>query len=251
MLPQDIKLAVFRELCENKCVYSQHKYDLGCIKDKFHIKLQKDAELKKQRPSRIPINYSAKLKVLLKKLEDAGIIGNVTNNPRSNETGSEFLNPVIIIPKGEVIKLVLDARYLNSVTDTSQYSWPLESLTAILDKLKGKYFTTTDLSCAYHQVPLTPESQALTQFAVDNQQYGFLRGFYGLAALPAFFSMIMAITFKILIDKGKALTYLDDVLLMDDTPEEVLDTLKQFHKIMKEKGLKAAPEKTKIAQKEV
>ena len=45
-----------------------------------------------------------------------------------------FVNPVKILPKRDYIKLVIDARHLNSVTDTSKSSWPLESLKRFHDK---------------------------------------------------------------------------------------------------------------------
>ena len=50
--------------------------------------------------------------------------------------GSEFINPIIILPKGNIVKLVIDARYLNSITDLSRYSWPLEPIGSLITKLK-------------------------------------------------------------------------------------------------------------------
>ena len=48
------------------------------------------------------------------------------------EMGSEFINPIVIIPKGNTVKVVLDARYLNSITDLGRYSWPLEPIGSLL-----------------------------------------------------------------------------------------------------------------------
>ena len=42
--------------------------------------------------------------------------------------GTTYLNPLIIIPKGDSIKCVLDARHLNSNTDQSDESWHIEPL---------------------------------------------------------------------------------------------------------------------------
>ena len=42
--------------------------------------------------------------------------------------GTKFLNPLIIIHKGDAIKVVLDARHLNSNTDQEFESWPIEPL---------------------------------------------------------------------------------------------------------------------------
>ncbi len=83
------------------------------------------------------------------------------------EMGTEFFNPVIIIPKGNVIKLVIDARYLNSITDLTTYSWPLEPFDTLITRVRGQYFTTSDMSCAYHQVPLTEETKNLLALSLE------------------------------------------------------------------------------------
>ena len=111
-------------LVHNKDVYSQHKYDVGKIKEKFNVKLLPNVTLSKQRPSKVPLHYQEKLENLLDQLCKTGIIREIGNE---NEMGSEFINPIIILPKGNTIKLVIDARYLISFTDL-RYSWPLEPI---------------------------------------------------------------------------------------------------------------------------
>ena len=53
--------------------------------------------------------------------------------------GSIFTNPIIILPRGETVKLVIDAQYLNSNIDLSNYSWPLEPVQMLLTRLDGVY----------------------------------------------------------------------------------------------------------------
>ena len=106
----------------------------------------------------------------------------------SDDLNSWFVNPIIILPKKDYVKLVIDARYLNSITDTSNSSWPLEPLQALITRVNGSYFTSSDLSCAYHQVPLTADTQKLTSFIIGGRQYTYQVGFYGLKPLPNFFS---------------------------------------------------------------
>ena len=115
------------------------------------------------------------------------------------EMGSEFINPIIILPKGNTVKLVIDARYLRSITGLSRYSWPLEPIGSLLTRLKGNFFTTSDLCSAYNQVPLTEETKQLVSFVIGPKQYTYERGFYGLCGLPNFFSRIMTIHFAPLI----------------------------------------------------
>ena len=48
----------------------------------------------------------------------------------------------MILAKGESLKIVLDARYLNSLFDELKYNWPIEPIRVrvILTKINGKYF---------------------------------------------------------------------------------------------------------------
>lgn len=239
---------LIRILIEDKDVYSHHKYDVGKINQKFHVKLKENSELKKQRPSRVPLHYQSKLETLLEELQKAEIIREMGDDI---EMGSMFINPVIILPKGDIIKLVIDARYLNSITDLSSYSWPLEPLTTLLTRINGKYFTSSDLSSAYNQVPLTDDTQRLTSFVIGSKQYTFMRGFYGLCGLPNFFSRIMTIHFAPLIKRKKAITYIDDTLMQASSKSEMFDVILEYHRLLRSAGLKAAPDKTKFFLKKV
>ena len=98
----------------------------------------------------MPLHFKDKLEKLLSQLQDSGIIREMGDD---DELGSLFVNPIILLPKAVYVKLVIDARYLNSITDLTNYSWPLEPVQMIMTRINGKYFTASDLSCAYHQVP--------------------------------------------------------------------------------------------------
>ena len=132
-----------------------------------------------------------------------------------------FVNPIILMPKNDYVKLVIDARYLKSVTDLTNYSWPLEPVQMIMTRVNGKFFSVSDLSCAYHQVPLSSETQKLTSFIIGGRQYTFTRGFYGLCGLPNFFSRLMTIHFDPLIRKKQAITYIDDTIMQSQTRGEM------------------------------
>ena len=85
--------------------------------------------------------------------------------------GSLFFNPFILMPENDYVKLVIDARYLNSVTDLLNYPWPLEPVQMIMTRVNGKVFSVSDLSCAYHHVALNPETQKLTSFIIGGKKY--------------------------------------------------------------------------------
>ena len=79
-----------------------------------------------------------------------------------DEMGSLFDNSIILMPKNSYVKTVFVARSPSSMTDLSNYYWLLESVQMIMTGVNGKFFSVTDLSCAYHEVPLNPKSQKLT-----------------------------------------------------------------------------------------
>ena len=198
-------------------------------------------ELKRQRARKVPLHLKDKLEKPLTQLKDADIFREMGDQ---HEMGSLFVNPIILMPKNDYVKLVIDARYLNSKTDLTNHSWPLEPVRMIMTRLNGKFFAVSDLSCAYHQVPLSFETQKLTSFIIGGRQYTFTRGFYGLCGLPNFFSRIMTIHFDPLIRKRQAITYSDDTIMQSQTRGEMFTIINEYHTLLRKAGLKAAPDKT-------
>ena len=114
-------------LVKHKKCYATHKNDVGKIATPFRIQLKPNAQLLTQRPSKVPIHYREKLKNLLKELEKHNIIKQIGSSPEDKHNyGTTYLNPIIIIPKGDSIKCILDARHLNSNTEQSDESWTME-----------------------------------------------------------------------------------------------------------------------------
>ena len=104
-------------LLKYKTCYATHKNDVGKISTPSRIRLKPNAQLMTQRPSKVPIHYRDKLNALVKELEKYSIIKQIGSFPQDKPVyGITYLNPLIIIPKGDTIKCVLDARHLNSNT---------------------------------------------------------------------------------------------------------------------------------------
>ena len=111
--------------------------------------------------------------------------------------------------------------------------------------------SVSDLSCAYHQVPLSPETQKLTSFKNGGKQHTCTRGFYGLCGLANFFSRLMAIHFDPLMKKKQAITYIDDTKLQSQNKNEMFTVSNEYHTLIMKAGLKAAPDKTFFFLKKV
>ena len=103
-----------------KTCYASHKNDVGKIATPFRIRLKPNAQLTSQRLSKLQIHYRDKLNALLKELEKYNIMKQSGSSPQDKPVyGTTYLNPLIIIPKGDSIKCVFDARHLNSNTEKS------------------------------------------------------------------------------------------------------------------------------------
>ena len=152
------------------------------------------------------------------------------------------MNTVIILAKGESLKIVLDAGYLHSLIDESKCNWPIEPIQATPTKINGKTFTSADINSAYNRTPLDEQSQRLTQFVIGNQQYEFNRLFYGISIGTAAISALLSKIFGPTILKKNAITYLDDVFMQSQTKDEMITVLEKYHQILQNENIKAGPE---------
>ena len=102
-----------------------------------------------QRERRIPLALRERLNIEIEKLEKAGIIEDVTNEP------TPWLNPLVIAPKpdGKSIRLCLDMRCANKAITRTNYSTP--TIDDLKCKLRGSaVFSKLDLRSAFHQLEL-------------------------------------------------------------------------------------------------
>ena len=163
-------------------------------------------------------------------------------NTDSFTTGNTFINPVLKLKKAESLKIVLDARQLNTMIDTTKRIWPTETIQIIITRINGLVFSIADLNSAYNQMPPDKPSQRLTNFVNVGQQYYFKRLFYGVSINPAAFSSFMNSIFKPLIRKKRLSQNLDDVFIQDTT-DTMIHTWDHYQKKLKNENLKATRDK--------
>ena len=116
-------------LLKYKSCYATRKNDVGKTATPFGIRLKPNAQLITQRSSKVPIHYRDKLNTLLGQLVKHNIIKQIGSFPQDKPVfGTTYLNPLNIIPEGDSIKCVLDARHLNHHTEQSDESWHINIL---------------------------------------------------------------------------------------------------------------------------
>ena len=91
--------------------YATYKFNVAKVRSPLNILLKLDPVFKKQRVSTVPIHLQDKVNRLLEVLGQNEIISPVKKEeqPKVNT----IKNPITILAKGESLKLVRDARYLN------------------------------------------------------------------------------------------------------------------------------------------
>ena len=157
-------------------------------------------------------------------------------NKEQRSTGNTFTNLVVILRKGESVKIV-DAQYLNSMIDESNCNWPKEPVDVALTRINGTIFTTADLNSVYNQIPLENESMMYTHFTIGNEQYCFKRLFYGISTRPVPFASILTHFLYPLIRKGTVITYVDAIFIQTTTNEQTTKPWKNITKFFKKKTL--------------
>ena len=100
-----------KQLLKYSKVYATSKFDVGKISSSLHLPLKPDAVFKQQRASKVPNHLHDKVNRLHDFLEQYEIISPV--NKEEQPKGNTFIIPVIILARGESLKIVLDAKFTN------------------------------------------------------------------------------------------------------------------------------------------
>ena len=116
--------------------------------------------------------------------------------------GCPFNNPITVAPKKDengkltAARPCLDTRALNRVLKSND-RFLIPHIRDLLDSFAGNsIFSEFDLQEAYLQFPLHPDSQPLTAFTWNGQQYMFAGCPYGISLLTSFFQRIMTRIFS-------------------------------------------------------
>ena len=168
-----------------------------------------------QKGRRVPITLQDKVDKEINKLLRQGRI------EKLNECSDKYFVSLIVITvkKYGSIKLALESRDLNTHVQKNKYQIPnIEELMdtvgqTISERKPGDvYFSTMDLTYAYGQLPLSPETSVQCNFLLVGEKstatYRFQTAFYGLTTMPAEFQRVMD---TILSEYPQAHAFIDDI----------------------------------------
>ena len=177
----------------------------------------------------------------LERLESLGVIEKVSY--------SDWAAPIVPVPKADgSVRICGDYKVtINPVLQVDQFPVPKpEDLFASLTG--GKKFSKLDLSHAYQQVLLEPESRKYVTVNTHHGLYQYNRLPFGVASAPAVFQQTMD---KILEGLPMVVVYIDDILITGRTDEEHLDNLEKVLARLQQYGLRLKKEKCFLLQPSV
>jgi hypothetical protein len=135
----------------------------------------------------------------------------------------QFLSNVFVTPKGEEgeYRPITNLKQLNQYVPYHHFK--MEGLKDVKYLLqKGDWMCKIDLKDAYFSVPLGTRSRKLVRFKWKGILYEFLCLAFGLGPAPRIFTKLMKVPIALLRRLGiRLVIYLDDLLIMGSTIEEV------------------------------
>ena len=228
-------------LLEMKDAFAKDKYDIGSI-DELKMKI----DLKDDEPVRR--SYVSIPKPLYKQVRDH--VEDMLARGWVRQSHSSYSSPIVCARnKDGTLRMCIDYRRLNNKTVPD--SQPIPKVQDILNSLGGNcWFTTLDMSKAYHQGYMHEDSIHLTAFATPWSLLEWVRIPFGLMNAPPVFQRFMNQCLAGLRDVI-CIPYLDDVLTYSKNFAGHLKHVKMVLKRIIEHGIKLNPVKCKWFRDEV
>lgn len=189
-------------------------------------------------------------------------IDNLLGQGVIEETSSPWSSPLVVVKKGvkksrkhmplpdnvyDDVRIVIDYRYLNSVTLNPCILIPrLPDLVDSIGAKSPKIYSVLDLKSGYFQQNLTERSRDYTSFCWNNSQFRFTRTPQGLSGSPISFQRLMNKVLQPYLDKF-AVCYLDDIMCYSSSYEEHIEHLDTILKALTAANLKLHPNKCTFA----
>ncbi|UYV61092.1 hypothetical protein LAZ67_1003374 [Cordylochernes scorpioides] len=199
-------------------IFTQNKFNVPCLRIP-PVKIPTNSDkIITIRPYRVPICDQQEIRHQIQQMLENGII---------EQSFSPFSSPVTLVTKRDKTKrFCIDYRKVNELISSDVH--PLPRIEDILDRLaQAKYFSTADISSAYWQVPIHPDSRPLLAFATLERLYQPTRLPFGLKTSPQIYERAIS---QVLQRHGLDCVahYFDDFIIYSNTLEEHQNHLRQF-----------------------
>lgn len=215
---------------------------LGCVKN-FEYKIELDDSVKpvSEPPRRLPPAIASLVESRLQSMIKDGII-------RKVDEPTDWCSPLVITKrKTGDIRICTDLRKLNTAVKRSVFQIPdFEDIVARVNQCE--YFSLLDCNSAFHQIPVSPESQTLLTFASHSGRYCWKRLPYGLKSAPELFQAFLS---NLLCNVSRVFVFFDDILIATKSISEHLSTLLQVMEILLANGVTLNKEKCEFCKSSI
>jgi len=216
--------------------------EIGCLPGEYDIKVDESVIPVVHPPRPVPVALREKVKVELKRLEDAGIIKKVTEP-------TPWVNSMVVVSKknSERVRICIDPTDLNKAIQREHF--PMNNIDEIVTRLHGStYYSTLDANMGYFQVKLTEKSSYLTTFNTPFGRFRNLRMPMGAKCSAEKFQSALVQAFAEI--EGVEI-YQDDILIHGKTRQEHDTRLKKVLETCRKINLKLNRRKCQIGKSEV
>ncbi|CAH1266400.1 B4GALNT2 [Branchiostoma lanceolatum] len=199
-----------------------------------------------QRKGRLPLYGRNRLVELQQKLDELEAHG-VISTPESADTVVEYINPSFLVnkPKG-------GHRLVTAFTDVAKYCKPQPSLLPNVNQVMRqiacwKYLIVSDLTSAYHQIPLHPSSRKYCGIVTPFKGIRvYCRSAMGMPGSETALEELMPRTLGDLLMRGMVAKIADDLYCGGNTYEELLTNWSAVLTALQSCDLRLSPSKTII-----
>jgi len=236
----DTLALVLKILDQNRDVFSESEYDVGCFTGFKHSINTGDNPPIHCKPR--PLSH-AKLQCLAKILDD------LLKAKLIKPSRSDWACGIVLVPKKNGgWRLCMDYRPLNRIATCCQF--PLPRIADMLQTLHGsKFFTALDLNKGFHQIPLEEESKPKTAFATPLGLFQWERTPFGIHSGPGAFQAAMHMTLAGL--EHCTMVYIDDIIIFTKDEPSHMRALEAVFERLRELDLKVSKDKCEFCRTEV
>ena len=240
-LTSEQQVVVSQFLAKYSDTFARDDNDLGRTSLAQHRINTKNAEPIRQVPRRLPVHMQAEVDSHIESMNKKKVI---------QPSNSPWASPIVLVKKKDgSTRFCVDYRWLNDVTTKDAY--PLPRIDESLSQLSGmKWFSTLDLCSGYWQVEVHPDDQPKTAFTTRRGLYEFTVMPFGLCNAPATFERLMETVLRGL-QFDICLVYLDDIIVLGRTFDEMIQNLTQVFDRLAKAGLKLKAKKCTLFAKQV
>jgi len=153
------------------------------------------------------------------------------------------MSPVFFVDKKDGSKrMVMD--YCNLNDQTVKNNYPLLLITDLIDNIGSKrVFTKMDLQWGFNNIRIKEGDEWKGAFTTYVRSFKPTVMFFGMTNSPATFQAMMNKILRDMINKGKIVAFVDNVLVGTETEEEHDEIVEEVLKRLEENNLYIKPEK--------